>query len=292
MLLACCSAGDQGASEADRGTLIARVIDWPRVIRLAEHHGVIPLAYQALRNATDSVPPTILDELRNRYQHIARKNLQFTAELFRVLDCLEAQAITAIPLKGPMLAETVYGELALRDFSDLDVPVQPQNVLKAKAALGALGYTVNTRLSELEERAHLATGYEYTFDGPAGRNLLEIQWNILPRFYAVDFGWHEFFELNAHRHGVWPRGAHTVARRPAADSLRTRRKARLGAALLAARHRGYRAVANDRLGGVRAARPGPGYRAHGGRQLAARASLAARGRAGVDATILAYGYRG
>jgi hypothetical protein len=184
LLLACCAAGDPGSSGPDREALIARLIDWPRLIRLAEHHGVTPLLFQALRNATDSVPPAILDELRNRYQHIARKNLEFTKELFRVLECLEAHAIPAIPLKGPVLAETVYGDLALRDFSDLDVLVQPENVLKAKAVLGALGYVVNTQLSEAEERAYLATGYEYTFDGPAGRNLLEIQCNILPRFYA------------------------------------------------------------------------------------------------------------
>ncbi len=193
MLLACCSAGDAGSSGADRDALLARVNDWPRLIQLAEHHGVTPLVFQALHNAADSVPTAILDELRNRYQHIARKNLQFTAELLRVLDCLEAHAIPAIPLKGPVLAETVYGELALRDFSDLDVLVQPQDVPKAKAALDALGYTVNTQLSEAEESAYLATGYEYTFDGPAGRNLLEIQWNILPRFYAVDFDGGEFF---------------------------------------------------------------------------------------------------
>jgi len=193
LLLACCSAGAPGFSGADWGGLIARVIDWPLLIRLAEHHGVTPLVYQGLRNATDSVPPAVLDELCKRYQHIARKNLQFTAELFRVLECLEAQAIPAIPLKGPVLAETVYGELAMRDFSDLDVLVQPQDVLKAKAALAALGYAVNTHLSEVEERAYLATGYEYTFDGPAGRNLLEIQWDILPRFYALDFECGEFF---------------------------------------------------------------------------------------------------
>jgi hypothetical protein len=44
-----------------------------------------------------------------------------------------------------------------------------------------------------QEHAYLATGYEYTFDGPAGRNLLEIQWDIVPRFYAVDFPMHELF---------------------------------------------------------------------------------------------------
>jgi hypothetical protein len=193
LLLACCAVGENAASHADRQTLLERGIDWPRLIQLAEHHGVSPLIYQALRG-TRSVPPETLDALRNHYQRNAQKNLQFTAELFRVLDCLEAHSIPAIPLKGPVLAETVYHDLALRDFSDLDVLVRRENLLKAKTALETLGYSVNTQLSEAEESAYLTTGYEYTFDGPAGRNLLEIQWNILPRFYAVDLDCSELFE--------------------------------------------------------------------------------------------------
>ena len=192
MLLACCAV-DHAASDADRQALIERGIDWPRLIQLADHHGVTPLVYQALRG-TESVPPSTLETLGNHYQHNARKNLQFTAELFRVLDCLDSHSIPAIPLKGPVLAETVYRDLALRDFSDLDVLVRREDVRKAKTALGALGYAVNAQLSEAEERAYLAAGYEYTFDGPAGRNLLEIQWDILPRFYAVKFDCRELFQ--------------------------------------------------------------------------------------------------
>jgi putative nucleotidyltransferase-like protein len=192
LLLACCAVADHAASDADRQTLIERGIDWPRLIQLADHHGVTPLVYKALRG-TESVPPSTLETLGNHYQHNARKNLQFTAELFRVLDCLDSHSIPAIPLKGPILAETVYRDLALRDFSDLDVLVRREHVLKAKTALETLGYAVNTQLSEAEERDYLATGYEYTFDGPAGRNLLEIQWDILPRFYAVKFDCCELF---------------------------------------------------------------------------------------------------
>ena len=44
-----------------------------------------------------------------------------------------------------------------------------------------------------QERAYLATGYEYTFDGSAGDNLLEIQWDIAPRFYTVEFLMPELF---------------------------------------------------------------------------------------------------
>jgi len=128
-----------------------------------------------------------LEQLRGRYELNARKNLKFVGELFRILDCLEAHGVAAIPLKGPVLAESVYGDLALRDFSDLDVLVHARDVLPAKEALRSLDYSVTTPLSEAEERAYLAAGYEYTFDGPAGRNLLELQWNIVPRFYAVSF---------------------------------------------------------------------------------------------------------
>jgi hypothetical protein len=210
LLLACCAVGKRGSPDADRRALLGNAIDWTQVIRLAEHHGVSPLVYQALRTCSAAVPPATFDELRNRYEHNVRQNLRFTAELFRILDCLEAHSIPAIPLKGPVLAEVVYGDLALRDFSDLDVLVQQGDVLKAKAALGTLGYAANIQLSEAEERAYLATGYEYTFDGPAGKNLLEIQWGILPRFYAVDFPLGEFF-ARAGTVTLWGRAVRALA---------------------------------------------------------------------------------
>jgi hypothetical protein len=210
LLLACCQVGDPASGDADRRALVDRAVDWAKVIRLAEHHGVLPLVYQALRAYAGSIPATILEELRNRYEQNARKNLRFTAELFRILDCLEGHAIPAIPLKGPALAETVYGNLALRDFSDLDVLVKQDDVLKAKAALGALGYAANIQLSSAQERAYLATGYEYTFDGPAGKNLLEIQWGILPRFYAVEFPIRECFG-RARSLNLWGRTVRALA---------------------------------------------------------------------------------
>ncbi len=197
LLLACCAVGDRETSSRPVAACMATGVDWQQVIRLAEHHSVLPLLYQALCGLSAAVPPDILGDLRQRYQHNARRNLAFTSELFRVLSCLEAHHVPAIPYKGPVLAEAVYGDLALRSFSDLDILVRPADVGSAKAALETLGYTLSSPLSEAEERAYLATGYEYTFDGPAGRNLLEIQWRILPRFYAIHFDCCELFERAA-----------------------------------------------------------------------------------------------
>jgi hypothetical protein len=69
--------------------------------------------------------------LRARFEEIARKNLRFTAELIRILNCLESHGIAAIPFKGPTLAESVYGNLALREFSDLDILVRQSDFPRA-----------------------------------------------------------------------------------------------------------------------------------------------------------------
>ncbi len=95
------------------------------------------------------------------------------------------------------LAEAAYGNLALREFSDLDILVQPADFLRAKEALRNLAYAPGWKLSADEERAYLATGYECSFDGPAGRNVLELQWAILSAFYAVDFSIEGFFQRAA-----------------------------------------------------------------------------------------------
>jgi hypothetical protein len=169
-------------------------VGWEQVVRLAEHHNVVPPLYQSVRGLAGNVPAPILEDLRRRYEHNARRNLKFAAELFRILDSLDAHSIAAIPYKGPVLAESVYGDLALRSFSDLDILVRRGDLLRAKIVVEELGYTPAFSLTKAEEHAYLATGYEYTFDGPGGRNMLELQWDIVPRFYAVDFDCGQFFE--------------------------------------------------------------------------------------------------
>ena len=194
LLLACCTVDRASGSSLDLHERLGAGLDWRQLLSLAEHHSVLPLVYQTLRGYSAVVPSAISDNLRARYELNARRNLKFTGELFRVLDCLEANAIPSIPFKGPVLAETVYGDLALRTFSDLDVLVRPDDVLRAETALRTLRYAPSSPLSGAMKCAYLASGYELAFDGPAGRNLLEIQWNILPKFYAVDLDCGEFFE--------------------------------------------------------------------------------------------------
>ena len=49
-------------------------------------------------------------------------------------------------------------------------------------------------IPEDAEEDYIASGYECTFDSPAGKNLVELQWALQPRFYAVDFDMDGLFE--------------------------------------------------------------------------------------------------
>jgi hypothetical protein len=77
--------------------------------------------------------------------------------------------------------------MALRQAGDMDLFVHRQDVTRIKNALRDLGYATRLAVPEAALEDYLDSGYEWTFDGPAGPNLLELQWALEPRFYAVDF---------------------------------------------------------------------------------------------------------
>jgi len=194
LLLACCSAEADRERSARVGRFLDRGPDWVEFARLAEHHSVGPIVYRSLSAFPQALPGLVLEQLRKDYERNAQKSLRLTHELIRILDCLESHGIPAIPYKGPVLAKAVYGDIASRRFSDLDILIHATDVPGAKAAVYELGYTPTLHLNEAEQAAHVASGHEWPFDGPLGRNLLEIQWRVLPRFYAVEFSIESFFQ--------------------------------------------------------------------------------------------------
>ena len=102
--------------------------------------------------------------------------------------------IEAIPYKGIVLSEVYYGDMALRQSGDMDLFVRRHDVRRINSAIRQVGYILRVPIPEDAAEDYLASGYECTFDSPAGRNLLELQWALQPRFYAVDFDMDGLFE--------------------------------------------------------------------------------------------------
>jgi len=187
ILLAACSEIPRQEKTARLRLLTREPIRWKLLFDLADHHGTQPLLYQALVDVEDAVPLAEMSALKQLYQTNLHKALLLSRELIRIVDHLSALGIDVMPYKGLALAEVIYGDIALRRSGDIDLLVRPQDLRRIRDAVRELGYTPHMTFSEAEERAYLKSGYECAFDGAAGPNLLEVQWAIQPRFYAIDF---------------------------------------------------------------------------------------------------------
>jgi hypothetical protein len=199
LMVACCTAssGHDSSDERYAGrirNIISRPLNWERMLRLAGHHRVVPQVYSQLSAISHLVPPQPLEALRLRYQDNARKTLWFTGELIRILSHLESLGIKALPYKGPVLGQTLYGDVTQRQFGDLDILILAADVPKTKAAMLDLGYKPGIKLASRQERAYIETGYEYSFNSGTRHNLLELQWQIVPRFYSIDIDVAGLFE--------------------------------------------------------------------------------------------------
>jgi hypothetical protein len=162
-------------------------LDWAEFLSTADYHGVFPLAARNLIHIDVSQIPTQVEHsLRSGYEENLRRNLWFSSELTRIMQHLERSRLQVVPFKGPVLAQAIYGDLGLRNFSDLDFLISPADFEPAKRALAEIGYYPSADLAPIVEQFWLRKGYERSFDGAAGKNIIELQWALQPHFYAID----------------------------------------------------------------------------------------------------------
>jgi hypothetical protein len=191
VLLAACSVISLEEKHKRLVALLQNPVRWDSLLELALLHGTQPLLHQALSEIAEREPAAIaadtMHALHRGHQLNLRKSLLLSRELIRILDRLANLEIEAIPYKGLALAEFLYGDIALRQSGDIDLLIRPQDFPRVRDAVSDLGFKPHTTFSKPQERAYLRSGYEGSFDGTAGPNLLEVQWAIQPRFYAIDF---------------------------------------------------------------------------------------------------------
>jgi hypothetical protein len=139
----CCSRTHVSPQIADEiRHLVALPLGWDLVFSAAAEHGIAALLFRHIcAIGPDANLSAHLDRLKT-YAHAASIHaLVLSAELIRILDALAAAGIQAIPYKGPVLAVQAYGDLALRDFADIDLVVRQRDVSAANDMLARLGFS-------------------------------------------------------------------------------------------------------------------------------------------------------
>ena len=188
LLLACARDSGEGSRETISG-LAAICTDWDEFLRLAFSHRMIPSAYRALSRIEPlCLPLFVLARLKSQFQHSSMRNLLLTAELLRLLDVLNDNGVPSIPFKGPTLATMAYGDLSMRQFGDLDILINPDNLQKARVLMQAEGYRLDRDLTPSQEAAFIRSDHAYRFLLDEKQIAVEIHWRLDDRHLSFSFG--------------------------------------------------------------------------------------------------------
>ncbi len=186
-LLLLCARVSRHSEEADRISALLQQgeIDWEYLFTMAGEHRMMPLLYWHLgATASAAVPKTVLGRLRDYFHYNNLRNLSLTGELLKLLRVFDAHGVPTVPYKGPTLAALAYGNLALREFNDLDILVHEQDIPRARRLLVSMGYRQEDRLARAQEAAFLKSQREYVFVCDGSGSVVELHWAIMPRIYS------------------------------------------------------------------------------------------------------------
>ncbi len=149
---------------------------WPQLIAIANWHGVAALLAWQLRGTAWQA------KLDQQLPANLRRNFLLMAAAVKLLAALEQQHIPALTFKGPALAAQLYGNLGLRQVSDIDILVAPPDLAIAQRVLVNLGYEPQELLTPPQAVLRQQTNYERAWLHPRSQVNVDLHWGLAPPY--------------------------------------------------------------------------------------------------------------
>lgn len=151
-------------------------INWNYFIELTRHHRVFPLVFMNGSKIQGLFPGPVEKVLHQDYMANTFQMLHFCAEMQKICIEFEKSGIRSLHVKGPLLAERLYGDISLRTCKDMDILVPESDLKLAEAALRNEGYLPSspdpaTVLSKSREH-HLS------YIHPQKKIQIELHWRL------------------------------------------------------------------------------------------------------------------
>lgn len=185
-LVLACATWDSTAAEL--GAIAARAdaaVDWAAWMHSVRWHRLVPHAHRALAAAGARVPPEISAALAGEAVAIGAGALARARQLTQLIAALRDAGVGVLPFKGPALSLAAYGDLGVRNSTDLDVVVMRGDVDRARDVLLRAGYEPRTGMSRAQERV-LQAGYgHFAYTAPGDGAMVELH----SRFAALRYPW-------------------------------------------------------------------------------------------------------
>lgn len=172
-------------------------IDWGLVKREARRHRVLPLLFHALENLLeDRLPSSVREQSREHRRGLQIRNTFVIQELGRIAQHFEDEGLPILALKGPVLAQAAYGDIALRQSVDVDVLVPREQFSTADRLLKEIGYEyANKRkvLTGWREKLSLYIDGQWQFT--RGKSFsLDVHTRLMPPGYSFPTDFQQFWK--------------------------------------------------------------------------------------------------
>jgi hypothetical protein len=141
LLLAAIKSAVCGRPQCDSTPIKGRETRWISFITLALEHQVGGLALAGLNRMPGLlVPPPVVAQLAEHARHILKQRAAALEELRRIAQALAGAGIDMMPIKGPLLRQRLFPEVAAGPSRDLDLLIRPHQVRLAFDILAQCGY--------------------------------------------------------------------------------------------------------------------------------------------------------
>ena len=173
-------------SESPEGLRVraSRVTDWRAAMDLARAHGMEPLAAWYLdTDCAGMFAPDFYDRLRATLQSNTANFVLLSTDLIKALRIFRACDIPVVPLKGPVLAVTLFNQIPWRESCDLDLLVHRADVRRAKDVLMEAGYQLDSQLRSDEENASYHWRSQLVLFRDDLSPALDLHWELLPSLF-------------------------------------------------------------------------------------------------------------
>ncbi len=190
LVLACAasvSASGTAAAERVLGR-IARGIDWALFLRIARWHCVTPLMHRALgkaRAAGWAVPESASNAIRDEFYSSAFQNMRLLSELGSFLKLAESNGVEVVVLKGPALAMLAYGDLAMRQFADIDVLVRRSDLSMVRELVGGRDRRPYAQ-AEASSMPDIFRAHSQEFCTDSSNASLDVHWRLSPGYFRFE----------------------------------------------------------------------------------------------------------
>jgi len=178
LLLACCGSEKWSFNE------LLPTINFDLFMQLLKRHRLIPTLYKFISANPNILPNDINKKINLLQQRITKRSLSQLSELIKIRNHFDKLNIAWFTLKGPILAQQLYGNIAYRDYRDIDIFIEEEKLLFTLDVL--LKHDYDTK-NKLLAKDLVKVNHNIELINTKTKNKIELHWKLFANEYLFSF---------------------------------------------------------------------------------------------------------